>query len=47
MLVSRAPDGRVRTERFESAAGYRLRLAARHAGAQGVSLDDVIELLDR
>jgi hypothetical protein len=47
MLVSQAPDGGLQTERFTSAAGYRRRLASRHTGERGVSLDELIDLLNR
>jgi hypothetical protein len=45
-LVSRGPDGRLRTERFKSAAGYRARLAASCSSARAVCLDELIDLLD-
>ena len=46
MLVSRAADGGLRTERFENAADYRLGLARLRSRDQTVSLDDLITLLD-
>jgi len=45
--MSRGPDGRLRTERFKSAADYRLRLRALPSTESRVSLDEVIELLDQ
>jgi hypothetical protein len=46
MLVTQAPDGRLRAERFKNAAGYRVRLATRRVDEQAVSLDDLIDLLE-
>jgi len=45
-LVSRAPDGRPRTEGFSSAPEYRRRLLALRAGEWTVSLEELINLLD-
>jgi hypothetical protein len=46
VLVSRGPDGRVRAERFKSAAEYRFRLVTAGATARPVSLDALIDLLN-
>jgi len=46
VLVSRAPDGRLRTERFASAAEYRRQLTAACSTARPVSMDELIDLLD-
>ena len=46
MLVSLAADGRLRTERYKSAAEYRRRLLALRSGERAVSLDALINLLD-
>jgi len=47
MLVSSAPDGRLRVERFKSAVEYRRRLTASRTKQQPVSLGDLIDFLDR
>jgi hypothetical protein len=46
MLVSRAPDGRVRTERFASAAEYRFELGASGPTKDPITVDELIDLLD-
>jgi len=46
MLVSRALDGRLRTEQFKSAADYRSRLVTPGAKIQPVSLNELIDLLE-
>jgi len=45
-FVSRGADGRLRTERFATAAEYRVRLARSAAHAEAISLDQLITLLD-
>ncbi|HEX7138434.1 MAG TPA: hypothetical protein VF219_11330 [Vicinamibacterales bacterium] len=44
-FVSRGPDDRLRTERFRTAAEYRVRLASA-AKDQPISLDQLISILD-
>jgi len=46
VLVSAARDGRLRVERFKSAADYRDCLAAPGATKQPVALDELIDLLE-
>ena len=46
LFVSRTPDGRLRTERFSTAAEYHRRLATPGAQAQPISIDDLINVLD-
>jgi hypothetical protein len=45
-FVSRGADGRLRTERFKTAAEYRVRLEALASKAHPISLDQLIGLLD-
>jgi len=45
-LVSQAPNGHLRTERFKSAAEYRVRLVGLGSGERPVSLDELIDVLD-
>jgi len=45
MLVSQTADGRLRHERFKSAAEYRRRLVALDSGERAVSMDALIDLL--
>jgi hypothetical protein len=45
-LVSRAPNGRLRTEGFSAAPEYHRRLLALRSGERSVSLEELINLLD-
>ena len=48
MLIARGPDGRPRLEKFAEAEAYRTRLRKlQQSPIGGVSIDEIVELLDR